>query len=394
MKTVMVIIDGLSDDLIPELGNKTPLECAFIPNIDYIANHGKCGLINTCFEGYPIESMVCIMGLLGYDPHKYYPNGRASFEAMAKGIPLKRRDLVFRCNTITIDREKQTITDFTAGMISDSAAREIISKIELPFGNWELYPGQSYRNTLIIRDANVDIRSIKCYEPHMNVGRPIKDLMPHCNNSNSQKLLNHINEFLLDSQNQIEGMLVSSSCKANMLWVWSPSSKPELPPFKEMTGLNAACVCGLDFLNGLAMATGIHFDVIPGATGYINTNYQAKANSTIKYLADFDFVLTHINAADEEAHQRNFLGKQKAIEAIDEFVIAPVLSYLYKHYKNDFKIIVCGDHKTRCSDGTHCKDPVPFVLYKSKDIYSKDGLFNEKVCKNHNPISSLDFLRK
>jgi len=123
MKTVMIIIDGLGDELIPELDGATPLEASFAPNMHYIASRGRIGRIRTTFPGYPIESMVCIMGLLGYEPERFYPHGRASFEAMAKGIPLHPGDLVLRCNTITVDPVARTLADFTAGMISDSKAR-------------------------------------------------------------------------------------------------------------------------------------------------------------------------------------------------------------------------------------------------------------------------------
>ena len=140
MKVVMIVIDGLGDEPIPELQGKTPLEVAHIPNIHYIATRGQIGRIQTTFPGFPVESMVCIMGLLGYDPIKYYPSGRASFEAMAKGIPLKSNDIILRCNLITIDKDKQIIKDFTAGLIEDSHARALISQINLPYENWGVIP--------------------------------------------------------------------------------------------------------------------------------------------------------------------------------------------------------------------------------------------------------------
>ena len=144
----MVIIDGLGDEPITELNGITPLAAAFAPNLHYIASRGKVGRIETTFPGFPIESMVCIMGLLGYEPEKYYPTGRASFEALAKGIPLNANDLIFRCNTITVDKNKQTLADFTGGLISDSDARKLISRITLPFDHWVLIPSaRHYRRT-------------------------------------------------------------------------------------------------------------------------------------------------------------------------------------------------------------------------------------------------------
>ena len=392
MKTVMIVIDGLGDEAIPELQGRTPLEVAHIPNIHYIANRGQIGRIQTTFPGYPIESMVCIMGLLGYEPEKYYPSGRASFEAMAKGIPLKSNDIVLRCNLITIDVQKQVIKDFTAGLIEDSHARTLISQINLPYGNWELYPGQSYRNILIIRGANADASTIKCSEPHMHIGGDLHELLPKGINNKGREIADQIGTFLLDTQRQIHKMELPNNCKANMLWVWSPSMKPVWPTFKQLTGLEGAVVGGLDFVHGIAMAAGMHFDVIPGATGYIDTDYSAKAKYTIDYLNHYDFIMTHINATDEEAHQRNFKGKIDAIEKIDQLIVGPILNELVKKHGDKFKILVCGDHGTRCNDGKHTPDPVPFALYGSHRKASNIDRFCEGSCAIFEPYNSLSLI--
>lgn len=392
MKTVLVIIDGLGDEPIPGFDGRTPLESAFIPNIQYIASRGRTGRIRTTFPGYPIESMVCIMGLLGYEPEKFYPSGRASFEAMAKGIPLHPNDLVLRCNTISVDRERQTITDFTAGLISDSDARSLVSQLVLPKDTWEIYPGQSYRNILIIRNAGIDPRTVKCREPHMNIGKPVQENLPRGEEAAASPLAKDISEFLLDSQRQIARMDLPASCKANMLWVWSPSRKPQWPSFHERTGCRGAVVGGLDFLHGIAMAAKMHFDAIPGATGYIDTDYKAKADYTLRYLPQYDFVLTHINAADEEAHQHNAKGKKEVIEKIDRLIVGPVLRELVTRYGDGFRMVVCGDHATRCWDGKHTDDPVPVAILDEALLKGGGKRFSEAECASLQPVPSLDFL--
>jgi len=390
VKIVYIIIDGLSDEPIPELDNKTPLEVAFAPNIHYIANKGQVGRINTVFEGFPIESMVCIMGLLGYHPQKYYPNGRASFEAMAKGIPLYENDIVFRCNIVEIDKKTKKLKDFTSNLISDRNARKIISKIKLPFDNWEIYPGQSYRNILIIRNSKIDANQVKCFPPHMNIGNNINEIMPV--DINTDETISCFNDFLLDSHKQISNLDIDTT--GNMLWLWSPSVKPVWQSFKDKTGLKAASVSGLDFLQGMSMAANIDYDIIPGATGYIDTNYKAKADYTINYVDNYDFVLTHINATDEEAHQLNFKGKQKAIEVIDKELIAPVLYHLETNYKNDFRIIISGDHMTSSIDGKHKHYPVPYAVYGKNIESSFIKQFSERELNTFKTINSLQFFKK
>jgi 2,3-bisphosphoglycerate-independent phosphoglycerate mutase len=177
-----------------------------------------------------------------------------------------------------------------------------------------------------------------------------------------------------------------------MLWVWSPSRKPTWPSFAELTGLSAACVGGLDFLHGIAMAGRIHFDVIPGATGYIDTDYDAKARWALEYVESFDFVLVHVNAADEEAHRHNWAGKIRAIENVDRAVVAPLLERLVKRHGAAFRLVVCGDHGTRCSDGRHTGTPAPYAAIGTGIEASGTPAFNENVCIATPPIPSLRFL--
>lgn len=393
MKSVLVIIDGVSDEPIEQLGRRTPLEVAYAPHVHYIASRGQVGRIATTFPGYPIESMVCIMGLLGYPPEQFYPTGRASFEALAKGIPLQPNDLVLRCNTITVDPGTDRLADFTAGLISDSDARKLISQVSLPHPNWELYPGQSYRNILIIRGANVAASTLKCFEPHMNIGKAVEDALVAAKDSSAQDFVAELNRFLLDTRRQIEGMQLPASCRANMLWVWSPSVKPVWPSFRSRTGVDAAVVGGLDFLHGIAMAARIHFDIIPGATGYIDTDYAAKARYALQYLEDYDFVLVHVNAADEEAHQHNHAGKIEAVEKTDCLIVGPLLQALHSRYPGDFRIAVCGDHMTRCHDGKHADDPVPYAVYGRGVPASGTIDFSERRCQADTPMPSIEFFR-
>ena len=332
------------------------------------------------------------MGLLGYEPERFYPSGRASFEALAKGIPLQPDDLVFRCNTVTVDKIAQTLADFTGGMITDANARQLISQIKLPHKNWEIYPGQSYRNILIVRGAGIRALDVKCFEPHMNIGKKIADILVQSKNPAIQSTIDEINSFLLSTRAQIEAMELSSDCAANMLWLWSPSEKPTWPSFKERIGLNAAVVGGLDFIHGIAMAAKIHFDVIPGATGYIDTDYRAKAAYALRYLRDFDFVLVHVNAADEEAHQHNYNGKISAIEQIDCHIIGPLLSELQHAHAGDFRLAVCGDHTTRCSDGKHTDAPVPYAIFGNGIEAETNFQFSERSCESKKTQRSLDFL--
>lgn len=392
-KIFMLILDGVSDDPLPELNWQTPLEVAVTPHIEYLAKMAKIGKIKTTYNGYPIESLVCIMGLLGYDPRKYYPCGRASFEALARGIPLGENDLAFRCNIVRTDEKGETISDFTANMISDTNAKKILSQIKLPSPMWELYPGQSYRNLLIVRQPGIGADDIRLYEPHMHQNEQISSILPVARKNTVQSVAfaKAMKKFSMDSYSQIKFINRDEDCLGNMLWFWSPSEKPHFPTFESMHGYKGAVVAGLDFMHGLAMAANMYFEIIPGATGYIDTDYDAKANAAIKLLKKYDFVLTHVNSTDEAAHMRSPSEKIKAIERADKKILGPVFHYLNENYAEGYKIMICGDHKTSCLNGKHLSDPVPSLIYTKPGPPAYANLFSERISCGE--VLSIDCLR-
>ena len=393
MKYFMLIIDGVTDEPLESLCNRTPLQSSWAPNLSYLAFNGKSGAINTTFDDYPVESLVCIMGLLGYNPELYYPSGRSSFEAIAKGISVGDEDLVFRCNIVKASSDGKVLQDFTAGMISDSQARWILSRYNLGNVRWELYPGQSYRNILLIRDAKVKASDLVCYEPHMHHGQCIETMMPYGKTPKASELARELSAFLTDSFKKISSMDTPRGCMGNMFWLWSPSGKPNFPAFQSIHGLKGAAVAGLDFMRGLAMAADLDFEVIPGATGYIDTDYEAKANASIEALRNFDFVVTHVNATDEAAHLHSESEKIRAIESIDSKLLGPVLSYLRREYFGDFSIIVCGDHTTRCIDGKHTRDNTIFLSYRDVGHDLKNH-WHEGSVPPGSVLKSLDLLNR
>ncbi|MDR2695807.1 MAG: 2,3-bisphosphoglycerate-independent phosphoglycerate mutase [Deltaproteobacteria bacterium] len=378
MKHVLFILDGASDDPLPELGGRTPLEAAFTPHLDFLAGQGSLFRLQTAFEGFPVESLVCIMGILGYDPARYYPHGRASVEALARGIPLQANDLALRCNIVRVSDDGAAMLDFTAGMISDAHARQMLIRLRLPDIAWEVYPGQSYRNLLIIRNARRGAphvgRELVCAPPHMHTGETIRDLLPTGATPRAHKLALQLSDFLLDTFERFTSRTRPAGCVGNMLWVWSPSIAPNLPSFHERHGLRTFVVAGLDFMHGLGMACDMEFGLVPGATGYMDTAYAAKAEAAITAARDHDFVIVHVNSPDEAAHQHDSRAKIAAIEGIDRFVIAPMLHFLRETHAGAFAVAACADHMTRCSDGKHVGEPTPCLIYPGSGSHAGSRL--------------------
>ncbi len=371
MKYIIIIGDGMGDLPIPELGGKTPLEAAATPHIDRIANLGCVGLMQTVFNNLPIGSIVANMGILGFDPYEYYPHGRASFEALAQNVTINENDLAFRCNLISLDGDR--VQDFTAGMIPDDQGRALLERLEIDQNTLkiEIYPGMSYRNLLIVRNAGVSAEEITCFEPHMNIGETIHDILPHGRSVESRRLVPILRQVMADSRTQFCELNKTLKTKADMLWLWSPSSPPNMPDMLDFRGVSGGIVCGMDFLKGVGEACGMRFEHIPGANAYIDTNYEGKLDSAKRFLQDLDFVYVHINAPDEEAHQRDVQGKIKSIELIDEKIVGPLLEYCDENWSENYRLMILPDHYTLLSDGRHTAHDVPAAIFGKGVV--KDG---------------------
>jgi len=351
----------MGDVAVTALGGRTPLEAATTPGFDRIASQGRVGRLQTIYRNLPIGSIVANLGLLGYNPHEHYPSGRASFEALGQGIEVGPEDLVFRCNLIAVCDGK--IADFTAGSIEDGMARSALGALDFDFGGLEveMYPGMSYRNLLVVRGAKLSADEIVCYEPHTSIGEPYLPLLPQGKTRRARLLMEPLRKALVESVEQLERANRELGSKADMIWLWSPSSPPTLPSFRDCFGVTGAVVCAMDFLKGIAVAAGLSTSHIPDANAYIDTNYRGKLVRAMEYIEGHDFVLVHVNAPDEEAHKRDVAGKIRAIELLDGEIVSPLLRHLDDRFPDNYRIAVTADHYTLLSDGTHTAHPVPLA---------------------------------
>jgi len=392
LRYVIILMDGAVDLPIKELDNKTPLEVAKKPNIDFITRQGKTGIIQTNFPGLPICSVVANLGILGYNPLRYYPNGRASFEALAQGIYLDDNDIVFRCNLISLKGEE--LKDFTANNISDRDAARIIENLEVKNNKVKIYKGQSYRNILILKNAKINANEIGAFEPHMNIGKNINKLLLKGSNVESQKVADFLNNIMLNSIGEIKKLNKKFGTKADMIFLWSPSSTPRLFSFHKKFGIDGAIVSGLDFIKGIAMSANMAVKKTRGATGYSNTNLKEKLKDAKNHLMHNELVYIHINAPDEESHNKNIKGKVKVIERIDKEIVGPMLEFLNERFENRYRIAILSDHYTLLENGEHMSKPVPYALY-GKGVKKDEVIeFSERKIesKNKNVIKSYEFL--
>jgi 2,3-bisphosphoglycerate-independent phosphoglycerate mutase len=355
-KYAIIVPDGAADEALEQFGNKTVLEAAETPNIDKISMEGRQGIVRTVPAAMDPGSDVAQMSILGYDPLRYY-TGRAPIEAVARNIKLSAEDWVFRCNLITIADGK--MADHSAGHISTEEASKLVRELQDQLGNEQIrfHAGVSYRHLLVFKGIGFDVQT---YPPHDCIGRPIEKILPRGKGAEmlvnlmacSQQLFtNHdINRVRKDlGENQVSS-----------IWLWGQGKKAQLESFQKRFGIQGVAITAVDLVRGLSKLIGFDLIEVPGATGFLDTNYRGKASAAIRALEKYDIVFVHIEAPDEASHQGNAELKKKAIEQIDKHVVGPVLEAL-RGYES-WRILVMPDHPTPVRTCAHSPEPVPFAM--------------------------------
>lgn len=355
-KYVIIIPDGAADEPLEQFDNKTVLEAAQTTNMDEVSTLGRQGLVRTIPADMEAGSDVAQMSLLGYDPQRYY-TGRAPIEAVARNIKLSLDDWVFRCNLITIADGK--MADYSAGHISTAEAGKLIKELDEQLGNEQIrfHTGVSYRHLVVFKKLDFDV---KTYPPHDYIGTAIEKMLPRGKGAEllidlmarSQQLFtNHdINKVRKDlGENQVSS-----------IWLWGQGKRAQMERFQKRFGLKGAAITAVDLVKGLSKLIGFDLIDVPGATGFIDTNYQGKASAAIKALDKYDIVFVHIEAPDEASHSGNAEMKKKAIEQIDKYIVGPVFETLQTY--ESWRILIMPDHPTPVRTCAHSPEPVPFAM--------------------------------
>jgi 2,3-bisphosphoglycerate-independent phosphoglycerate mutase len=393
MKYVVLLGDGMADYPTKKLGGKTPLQCAFTPHLDQMSMDGTIGLIDTIPPGFTPGSDVANLSVLGYDPVETY-TGRGPLEAASMGISLAPNDIAYRCNLVTIgdkDSPQPFMDDFTAGHISTEEAKAIILDINRQLGSSQLqfYPGVGYRHLLVWRNAP---SSPLTTPPHDIPGRAIAEYLPRGNfaeevNSLMQKAGEILRNHAINTQR-----LAAGKKQANAIWLWGQGRKPQIIPLTQKYDLQGGMISAVDLLNGLGSIAGLKLIRVPGATGYIDTNYEGKAKAALDALKFMDFIFIHLEAPDEMGHEGNVEGKIRAIEFFDEKIVGIILNNIKSF--SDFRVLVLSDHPTPLDIRTHVCDPSPFAVLSScrEDNRISGVPFNENTAKASGMLVSPGYM--
>ena len=379
MKYIIILGDGMADELIASLGNKTCLQAANKPNIDKIASLGCSGLLDTIPEGFAPGSEIANMSVLGYDVAKVF-EGRGSLEAASMGVAIEDGEMAMRCNIICIAENK--IKNHSAGHISNEEATELILFLQKELGNdvINFFPGVSYRHLLKIKGGN---KNLTCTPPHDVPGTPFADVMIQPETPEAVETSALLNDLILRSQALLENHPVNlkraaaGKDKANSIWPWSPGYKPEMKTLLETYHLKSgAVISAVDLIKGIGVYAGLKVIEVEGATGLYNTNYEGKAEAAIDALRESDFVYLHIEASDEAGHEGDVDLKIKTIEYLDSRVVKPIFEEVSK-WNEPVTIAILPDHPTPCAIKTHTNSPVPFIIYRPGEKADEVTVYDE-----------------
>ncbi len=373
MKYIFLVGDGMSDEPVPAIGNKTPLEAADIKNMDYLAERGVVGMCKTIPDGMPPGSDVANLSLLGFDPVRYY-TGRGPLEAVSIGIELGKNDCAFRCNLVNI--QEGEMRDFSAGHISTEEADEVISELngKLSTGGVRFYTGVSYRHICVIRGK---FDNLRCTPPHDITGKNTGEYLPEGEGSKTARRLMNESIDLLKSSNVNKKRIDEGKTPVTQIWLWGQGYKPELPSFPDRVGLKGSVITAVDLIRGIGVLAGLDVINVDGATGFVDTNYEGKADAAIESLKDRDFVFIHVEAPDEAGHAGDTDMKIKAIEEID----IRLLQRIIENVKGDFRMLIMPDHSTPISIKTHSRSPVPFILSGTGVKPNDVNIYTEAVAR-------------
>jgi 2,3-bisphosphoglycerate-independent phosphoglycerate mutase len=380
MKYVVLVPDGCADEPLAELGDRTPLEAAHMPNLAALAARGEVGLTDVIPEGLPPGSDVGNLAILGYDPAVFH-TGRAPIEAAAMGIDLAPDEVAYRCNLVTV--HDGTMVDFAAGHLTSEQSHPIVAALDAALGEGRngvrFHPGVEYRHICVVPR---DLGDADCVPPHDLTGRAVE--LP--TGPAAEQLI-----ALMDaSQPVVRAAAAEVGSIATQIWLWGQGVRPRIPGFTETYGVEGRLSSAVDLVRGLGVLSGIEVVDVPGATAGFDNDYVAQRDAAIASLADRDFFLLHVEATDEAGHQGAVGEKVTSLERWDSEIIGPLVAALEG---TPFRVLLIPDHATPCAARTHTSDPVPYLLFDS-EVPGPGGEYTERGVAGTTPVVAHELMAR
>jgi len=360
-KFIILIGDGMADWPVPALGDRTPLEAANKPHMDFMASEGALGMVQVVPEDMYPGSDVSNLSIIGYDPREVY-TGRSPLEAASMGVTLGEDDVAVRCNVVSLKNHgaRSEMEDYSAGHISTEEAAELLRALQAKVAdkNVHFHPGVSYRHLMVWPGGN---DAVLTTPPHDIHGKNITEYLPKGDGAEFLLEMMEISREVFPDHSVNRKRNAAGKPPANSIWLWGQGKAPRMTSLREKYGVTGSVVAAVDLIRGIGYYAGLDVVDVPGATGYLDTNYRGKAEYALRELERRDFVLIHVEAPDEAGHNGNAADKVRAIERIDEEILRPILAHARSG--GDLAVLVLPDHPTPVAIRTHAQEPVPFVYY-------------------------------
>ena len=402
LKLMYVVLDGLGDLPIEELGGKTPLEVAETPNMDALAKNGKTGLMYSVKKGIAPESDVAVISILGYDPFKYY-TGRGPLETLGADLDMKDGDLALRCNFATLGhrnkivdrRVKRSLTTEEATELSKAINREV--KLESYPADFEFKNTVGHRAVLVIRSRGKPLsNNITNSDPAYSVAEglgvanvvvnmSLEKVEPRDDTEESRISADLVNEFTQKSHAVLERHEINrrraaeGKLKANL--ILSRDAGNRLPKFfniNERYGVHFLCLADMPVERGISKLAGMHLTELPPPSDNLKEDYAIRVRQLLNALTSYDCFYIHLKGPDEHGHDGNYNLKAQTIATIDKDFFGKLLP---KIKLEDYAICVTADHSTPCKLKTHSDDPVPLLISGNKIEADNTRRFSEAECK-------------
>ena len=384
MKHLIILADGMADWPCNELGGRTLLQYADTPHFDYLARHGRCGMLQTVPEGFHPGSEVANSSILGYDQHLVY-EGRGPLEAASIGVELAPDDLAMRCNLVSIDGE--ILKNHSCGRLETDEADVLVKFLEKELGNERIhfYTGVQYRHLLVLHGGD---KRLHCTPPHDIPGKPFRPCLPETECPEAEETARLLSQLIFRSQELLANHPLNVKRRAqgqdaaNSIWPWGGGYRPKMTPLTQTFPQirRGAVITAVDLIRGIGRYAGLRVVDVEGATGLWDTNYEGKARAALDALRTDDFVYLHVEASDEAGHDGNIDLKLQTIYDLDHRLVAPILEEL-SGWKEPVAVALLPDHPTPCRLRTHTADPVPFCIWSAGGEADEVETFDEEACR-------------
>ena len=385
MKYLIILGDGMADEPVPSLGGRTPLQAAPKAEMDWLAAHGRNGLLDTIPQGFAPGSEIANLAILGYNLPEVF-EGRGSLEAASMGVPIGDNEMAMRCNLITVENGR--IKNHSGGQISSEEAAELIKYLqqELGGGDVNFFPGVSYRHLLKMKGGN---KHIITTPPHDIIGEEFGEYLVKPDGEGSRDTVGKLNALILASMEILPRHPVNIARAnagkdiANSIWLWSPGYRPKMQPLSAQFPQirSGSVISAVDLIKGIGVYAGLDPIEVEGATGLYDTNYEGKAAAAIDALKRQDFVFLHLEASDEAGHDGDPELKILTIRYLNDRIVKPILEEI-RTWDEDVSVAILPDHPTPCAIRTHTAAPIPFAIYRTNGSSDSVSRFDEMSAKD------------